>query len=59
MDIYSKPMDSKRYVSSKINHLKRGLENIPFYLVGRICIITGKDSLKEIKLKELHTLLLD
>ena len=59
MDIYSKPTDSKRYVSFKSNHPKHCLKNIPFSLARRICMIAEKDSLKEIKLKELETLLLE
>ena len=59
MDIYSKPNDSKRYVSFKSNHPKHCLKNIPFFLARRICMISEKDSLKEIKLKELETLLLE
>ena len=59
MDIYSKPVDSKRYVSIKSNHPKHCLKNIPFSLACRICMIAEKDSLKEIKLKELETLLLE
>ena len=59
MDIYSKPTDSKRYVSFESNHPKHCLKNIPFSLARRICMITEKDSLKEIKLKELETLLLE
>ena len=43
MDIYSKPTD----------HPKHCLRNIPFSLARRICMIAEKDSLKEIKLKEL------
>ena len=46
MDIYSKPTDSKRYVSFKSNHPKHCLKNIPFSLARRICMIAGKDSLK-------------
>ena len=59
MDIYSKPTDSKRYVSFKSNHPKHCLKNIPFSLARRIFMISEKDSLKEIKLKELETLLLE
>ena len=59
MDIYSKPTDSKRYVSFTSNHPKHCLKNIPFSLARRICMIAKKDSLKEIKLKELETLLLE
>ena len=59
MDIYSKPTDSKRYVSFKLNHPRHCLKNIPFYLTRRICVIAEKDSLKEIKLKELETILLE
>ena len=59
MDIYSKSTDSKRYVSFTSNHPKHCLKNIPFSLARRICMIAEKDSLKEIKLKELETILLD
>ena len=59
MDIYSKPTDSKRYVSFKSNHPKHCLKNIPFSLARRICMIAEKDSLKEIKLKALETILLE
>ena len=47
MDIYSKPTDSKRYVSLKSNHPKHCLKNIPFSLARRICMIIEKNSLKE------------
>ena len=59
VDIYSKPTDSKRYVSFKLNHPKHCLKNIPFSLARRICMIAEKDSLKEVKLKELETILLE
>ena len=58
-DICSKPTDSKRYVSFKSNHPRHCSKNIPFSLARRICIIPEKDSLKEIKLKELELLLLE
>ena len=57
MDIYSKPTDSKRYVSFNSNHPKHCLKSIPFSLARRICMIIEKVSLKEIRLKELETLL--
>ena len=59
MEIYSKPTDSKRYVSFKSNHSMHCLKNIPFSLARRICMIVEKDSLKEIKLKEIKTLPLE
>ena len=59
MEIYSKPTDARRYGSFKSNHPKHCLKNIPFSLARRICMIVEKDSLKEIKLKELETLLLE
>ena len=58
MDIYSKPTDSKRYLSLKSILLEHCLKNIPFSLARRICMIAEKDSLKETKLKQLKTLLL-
>ena len=36
-DIYSKPTDSKRYISFKSNPPKHCLKNIPFSLARRIC----------------------
>ena len=59
MDIYSKPTDSKWYVSFKSNHPRHCLKNIPFSFDRRICMIAEKDSLKEIMLKEVETLLLE
>ena len=59
MDIYSKRKDSKRYLSFKSNHSKHCLKNIPFSLARRICKITERNYLKEIKLKELETLQLE
>ena len=56
IDIYSRPTDLKRHVSFKSNHPKHCLKNIPFSFACRTCMITEKDSLKEIKLKELETL---
>lgn len=53
IDIYSKPTDSKIYVSLKSKHLKLCLKNIPFFLPRRISMIAEKNSFKEIKLKEL------
>ena len=59
MDIYSIPTDSKRYVFFKSNHSKHCLKNISFSFARRIRMVTEKDSLKKIKLKELETLLPD
>ena len=59
MDAYLKPTDSKRYASFKSNHPMHCLKNILFSLARRICMIPEKDSLKEIKLKQLETLLLE
>ena len=58
IDICSKPMDSKRYISVKSNNPTYCLKNIPFSLARRICMITEDNSLKEVKLEELETLLL-
>ena len=58
MAIYSKPTDSKRYVSFKSNHPRHCLKNNPFSLARRTCMMAEKDFLKETKLKELETLLL-
>ena len=43
----------------KSNNPKHCLKNTPFSLAHRICVIAEKDSLKEIKVKELETLLLE
>ena len=59
MNTYSKTSDSKRYVSSKSNHPRYCLKNILFSLARRICMIAEKNSLKETKLKELETFLLE
>ena len=56
--ICSKPMDSKRYISFKSNNPMYCLKNIPFSLARRIWMITEDNSLKEVKLEELETLLL-
>ena len=58
-DFYSKPADSKRYVCFKSNHHKLCLKNISFNFVRSICMITEKDSFKEIKLKKLEECLLE
>ena len=39
INIYSKPTDSKRYVSYLSNHPKPCPKNIPFCLARRICMI--------------------
>ena len=59
MDIYSKLTDSKRYVSFRSNHPRHCLKSIPFSLARRIFMIVEKDSLKQMKLKEQETLLLE
>ena len=58
IDIFPKPTDSERYTSFRSNHSKHCLKNIPLSLARRICMIGEKSSLKETKLKELETLLL-
>ena len=56
MKIYSKPNDSKRYVSYVSNHLKSLLKNIPFCLPSRICMIREDKYVRYMKLKELRTI---
>ena len=46
MEIYSKLMDSKRYVFFKANYSKHCLKSIPFSLARRVCMITEEDPLK-------------
>ena len=57
MDIYSKPTDSKRYVSFDSCHPKHCLKNIPFCLARRICMIVERDEIKNERLQELKILL--
>ena len=57
MNIYSKPTDSKRYVSYLSNHPKPCLKNIPFCLARRICMIVENKNVRYMKLKELRTIL--
>ena len=57
MNIYSKPTDSKRYVSYLSNHPKPCLKNIPFFLARHICMIVENKNVRYIKLKELKTIL--
>ena len=59
MDIYSKPTDSKRYVSFRLNHPTNCFKNIPISRARRICMTAEKNSLKGIKPKKLQTLLLE
>ena len=53
MDIYKKPMDSKRYVPFMSNHPRHCLMNIPFSLASRICTIVGNENVKEKRFSEL------
>ena len=55
MNIYSKPTDSKRYVSHLSNHPKPCLKYIPFCLARRICMIVENKNNRYTKLKELRT----
>ena len=57
MDIYSKPTDSKHYVSYFFNHLKPYLKNITFCLARRICAIAENGNVKYMKFKLLTIIL--
>ena len=57
MNIYSKPTNSKHYVSYLSNHPKPYLKNIVFYLASHICMIVENKNVRYIKLKELQTIL--
>ena len=46
MNTYSKPADSKRYVSYLSKHPKPCLKKIPFYLVRRICMIVENKNVR-------------
>ena len=57
MNMYSKPTDSKRYVSYFSNHLKPCLKNILFCLPRPISMIVENKNVRYMKLKELRTIL--
>ena len=57
INIYSKPTDSKRYVSYLSNHPNSCLNNIPFSLARRTCIIVENKNVRYLKLKELRATL--
>ena len=57
MNTYSKPTDSKRYVSYLSNHPKPCLKNIPFCLATHVCIIAENKNVIYMKLKEPRTIL--
>ena len=59
MVIYSKPTDSRQYVSFMSNHPKHCLTKIPFSLARRICTIVGNEHVKEKRFKELKRVLLE
>ena len=58
MGIYSKTIDSKRYLPFYLNHLKNCLNNISFGLVRRICTIIENSKITKLELEELKTLLM-
>ena len=57
MKIYSKPTDSKRYVSYLSDHPKPCLKNVPFCPGRRICVIVENKHVRYMKLKELRAIL--
>ena len=57
MNVYSKPTDSKRYVSYRSNHPKPSLKNTSFCLARPICMIVENKNVRCMKLKELTTIL--
>lgn len=59
MDIYSKAIDSKRYVPFMANYSRHCLTNIPFSLARTTCIIVENENIKEKWFKELKTTLLE
>ena len=59
MDICNKPTDSKRYAPFTSNHLQHCLADIAFSLARRICTIVDNENIKEKRLKELKTTLLE
>ena len=57
-DIYYKPTDSKQYLNFKSNHPRHTKYNVPFNLARRICTIVPETILRERRLNELKTYLL-
>ena len=57
MNIYSKPANSKRYVSYLSNQPKLCLKNIPFCLARSICVIVENKNVRYMQLKELKKIL--
>ena len=57
MDLYTKPTDSKRYVPFHSCHPRHCLENIPYCLARRICMIVENDEEKQNKLNDLKSTL--
>ena len=56
-NLYSKPTDSKRYVSNVSNHPTTCLRNIPFCRARHICMIVEYTNIRYMKIKELRTIL--
>ena len=57
MNIYSKPTDSKRYVSYLSNHPKPCTKNTLFCLARRICVKVENKNVRRMRLKELRAIL--
>ena len=58
-DIYFKSTDSKQYLNFKSCHPKHTKVNIPFSLARRICTIVSDISVRNVRLKELASSLID
>ena len=46
MDIYNKPIYSKRYILFTLNHPQHCLTNMPFSLAKRICTTVETENVK-------------
>ena len=57
MDIYNKPIDSKRYVPFTSNHQRHCLTDIPFSLARRIWTIVENENVKKKKKKNPRSLI--
>ena len=59
IDIYFRSTDSKQYLDFKPCHPKHTKVNIPFSLARRICTIVSDISIRNVRLKELDSSLID
>ncbi|GAB1602736.1 uncharacterized protein LOC115230173, partial [Argonauta hians] len=58
-DLYTKPTDSQQYLLFTSCHPKHTKTNIPFNMARRVCTIVSNQSTKQMRLQELHDILLE